>query len=37
MQCDFGQGFHFAKPLHPEEILAMATGRSPVPRPAPRS
>jgi diguanylate cyclase (GGDEF)-like protein len=22
--CDFGQGFHFAQPLHGEEILAMA-------------
>jgi len=25
--CDFGQGFHFAKPLTGEEILAMATGQ----------
>jgi EAL domain-containing protein (putative c-di-GMP-specific phosphodiesterase class I) len=24
MQCDFGQGFHFAKPLRDEDILAMA-------------
>jgi|HubBroStandDraft_6_1064221.scaffolds.fasta_scaffold15125_4 diguanylate cyclase (GGDEF)-like protein len=24
VQCDFGQGFHFAKPLSGEEVLAMA-------------
>jgi diguanylate cyclase (GGDEF)-like protein/PAS domain S-box-containing protein len=29
MQCDFGQGFHFARPLHPEQILAMASGKDP--------
>jgi diguanylate cyclase (GGDEF)-like protein/PAS domain S-box-containing protein len=29
MQCDFGQGFHFARPLHPEQILAMASGQDP--------
>ena len=27
MNCDFGQGFHFAKPLHGEEILNMATSQ----------
>ncbi|MHB8532937.1 MAG: putative bifunctional diguanylate cyclase/phosphodiesterase [Solirubrobacteraceae bacterium] len=32
MQCDFGQGFHFAKPLTPEDLLAMATaGRAGAP------
>jgi diguanylate cyclase (GGDEF)-like protein len=28
VNCDFGQGFHFAKPLHGEEILAMATSQA---------
>ena len=32
-RCDFGQGFHFAKPLTGEEILAMASGQ---PSPSPR-
>jgi diguanylate cyclase (GGDEF)-like protein len=27
VDCDFGQGFHFAKPLRGEEILAMATSQ----------
>jgi EAL domain-containing protein (putative c-di-GMP-specific phosphodiesterase class I) len=27
MNCDFGQGFHFAKPLLGEEILAMAASQ----------
>jgi diguanylate cyclase (GGDEF)-like protein/PAS domain S-box-containing protein len=35
MQCDFGQGFHFARPLHPEQILAMASGEDPLQVPAP--
>ncbi len=25
MQCEFGQGFHFARPLTPQDVLAMAT------------
>jgi diguanylate cyclase (GGDEF)-like protein len=29
--CDFGQGFHFAKPLAGEEILAMATSERAMP------
>jgi diguanylate cyclase len=28
MNCDFGQGFHFAKPLHGQEILQMASAQS---------
>jgi diguanylate cyclase (GGDEF)-like protein/PAS domain S-box-containing protein len=27
MNCDFGQGFHFAKPLHAEEIMTMAAAQ----------
>jgi len=27
LKCDFGQGYHFAKPLLGEEILAMATAQ----------
>jgi diguanylate cyclase (GGDEF)-like protein/PAS domain S-box-containing protein len=31
MKCDFGQGFHFAKPLLGEEILAMALAQATMP------
>jgi len=31
MHCDYGQGFHFAKPLSGEEVMAMASGQMPVP------
>jgi diguanylate cyclase (GGDEF)-like protein/PAS domain S-box-containing protein len=34
MQADFGQGFHFAKPLPATEIMAMAERRSQMPIPA---
>lgn len=27
MHCDYGQGFHFAKPLNSEEIMAMAVAQ----------
>jgi len=31
INCDFGQGFHFAKPLYGEEILAMASAQPGMP------
>ena len=31
IDCDYGQGFHFARPLSRQQILAMATAR-PLPR-----
>jgi diguanylate cyclase (GGDEF)-like protein len=34
MNCDYGQGFHFAKPLKGAEIMAMASAQTRVPRSA---
>ena len=35
MHCDYGQGFHFAKPLSAEEVLAMASDGRASTAPAP--
>jgi EAL domain-containing protein (putative c-di-GMP-specific phosphodiesterase class I) len=29
VDCEFGQGFHFAKPLYGHEIMAMAEAADP--------
>jgi diguanylate cyclase (GGDEF)-like protein/PAS domain S-box-containing protein len=38
LHCQLGQGFHFAKPLHPDQIdtLLHNTNTAPNPHPAPR-